>query len=336
MANQTSIISIGPDTASRHYAVASGLLRDGSLDRAAEELHKVIKLDSRHWMALSALAQVYADRRKYDRSVEYCQKCLDLNPKSSIGHRTLADCLMNLGETSQAIMEYQEAVRLNSNDAAAYHKLGKALAQENRTEEAITRLREAIQLDPYNTDARGDLGLALVAQGRLDDAQVCLEQSLYTGPFQGPARYGLGMLLKRKGDLDGAIRELQYAARLEPEDPRAKHALVDCFCSRARSLRKANRDDLEPVRAMYMEALEALPESARALHDLAMLEWRSGRLDAASDYLCRAIEADPARLATYFLLFRLRLRMGKPLAAARALFSGLFLRGLHPAREQAV
>lgn len=86
-------------------------------------------------------------------------------------------------------------------------------------------LRRAVEADPSDFEARYFLGGHLVQQGKVEEGLALLERArLERSGFWAP-HYYVGKALLQSGDLDGAIRRLEDAVKLNPEESSAWYQL---------------------------------------------------------------------------------------------------------------
>jgi len=129
-------------------------------------------------------------------------------------------------ELDEAIRLYQESLTLCPT-AEAHTFLGWAYSFQGRLDEAIAECHKAIALDPDFGNPYNDIGVYLIEQGDLDGAVPWLEKA------KGAARYeprhfpcmNLGRIYLQRGRWQEALRELEAAARLAPNDPGARKLL---------------------------------------------------------------------------------------------------------------
>jgi tetratricopeptide (TPR) repeat protein len=89
--------------------------------------------------------------------------------------------------------------------------------------EAADHFRAALAAEPSDTDTRVEYGLTLSVLGDVDGAIAAFEEAVSREPDHALAHYELGLLyFTEKGALDRAMRELELALALNPEDATAR------------------------------------------------------------------------------------------------------------------
>jgi len=91
---------------------------------------------------------------------------------------------------------------------------------------AESALRKALVLDPDDPELLASLGRVLLDLGRPEDARDALLAARSAREDDLVIATDLGVAWHRSGDLQQAVRELERAARLAPNDPRPLEALA--------------------------------------------------------------------------------------------------------------
>jgi tetratricopeptide (TPR) repeat protein len=129
-------------------------------------------------------------------------------------------------EFEEAIELYRESLALFPT-AEAHTFLGWTYSFQGRLDEAIAECRSAIALDPDFGNPYNDIGVYLIERGDLSGAIPWLEQAKRAPRYQ-PRHFpylNLGRIYLRQGQWPEALRELEAAARLAPDDPGTRKML---------------------------------------------------------------------------------------------------------------
>lgn len=175
--------------------------------------------------------------------------------------------------------------------------------QNDDLRNAAREFDAAIRRNEALYPARAGQGYVELARGNHERAAALFAATLRTAPTYVPALVGHGQsLLELKRDADAlASFEAALAAdpsltvlqgRIEVLRFRNLQELIDS----GRRAAAAGRD--EDARVAYGRALEASPESAFLHRELALIERRLGRADAALTHFRRAAELDPSDAAS--------------------------------------
>lgn len=229
--------------------------------------------------------QQYLDRGRFDSlpltvpASLYAPQPMSTRPvgPAEVAFR-LGDQLMRLGRFQAAKFYFSHAQTIAPSSPLPYEGLGLLAAEERQHTEALSLLGDAIQRGSVSflahyAYAREKLRLNEKAPDtytRLpaaDGAEIGkeLEKSLALMPDFGPAHHLLGLLeLLQHDDADAAVRHLQRAAQLEPENPAYPLTLAQAQLF-ARDPVGAQRT-LEPLRRPYMDA-EIRSEAEQLLNE---------------------------------------------------------------------
>jgi tetratricopeptide (TPR) repeat protein len=142
--------------------------------------------------------------------------------------------LVGAGRISEAIRVYEEILRIDPGLLRARSRLAAILARIGDLEGASREARALVSLQPGLAGSwlllgqivfrqAGDAADDLVFQRRLDEAKLCFEKALGIDPDNAEAHYELGKLLHLGGGREAALREVESALRLAPDDKRAAH-----------------------------------------------------------------------------------------------------------------
>jgi tetratricopeptide (TPR) repeat protein len=130
------------------------------------------------------------------------------------------------GDLDRAIDLYRQSIEAQPT-AEAHTFLGWAMSFQGRLEEATEECRRAIEIDPDFGNPYNDIGVYLMQRDRLDEAIPWLEKAKLAkryDPRQFPYM-NLGRIYLRQGRWWDALRELEGAVRMAPDDRSARRAL---------------------------------------------------------------------------------------------------------------
>jgi tetratricopeptide (TPR) repeat protein len=172
----------------------------------------------------------------------------------------------------------------NADRPEARVALGSFQARLGRAELAQAQFASARQLDPGFVPAWVNAADALRAQGREADASALLEQGIAQVPNDASLHHALGLSLVRQQQLPRALKEIERAAQLAPNEPR--YAYVHAV-----ALHSVGR----PADAIQVleRATVRWPADRDLLLALATMQRDAGRRDAARAAVQRLLAAHP-------------------------------------------
>ncbi|MDX1389106.1 MAG: tetratricopeptide repeat protein, partial [Acidobacteriota bacterium] len=227
------------------------------LDAAETLFSKVLENDPSFGGALSAMAQINAERDNAEESVAFVQRLLEIAPLEPGSRGLMIFAQFQSGNRKAAERYLDEGLALAHTDEDRRKLLTTAVfgfLTGGEIERAAEIGEKAVALDPgkNQTGPRFALAAARMYQGRFDDAERLVSDVLRTHPNDDDTLDLQGAILMARGDLDGAER-------------------------------------------LYREALENRPPTASKHANLATVLGELGRYDEAVPYARKALEMEPNR-----------------------------------------
>ena len=148
--------------------------------------------------------------------------------------QALGDLLKDHGRYAAAAKAYDQAIgRLQHPDAAdwvLYYDRGVALERSHHWPQAQADLEHALQLAPDQPFVLNYLGYYWADHDQhLTRARQMIERAVEARPNDGNLVDSLGWVELRQGDVKGAVRELERAAEMSPEDSTINGHLGDAY-----------------------------------------------------------------------------------------------------------
>lgn len=188
------------------------------------------------------------------------------------------------GEYGEAVKKYSVALRLDKGHEDAYFNMGLALNELGdyaRAKKVFTSLRRRYPDDP---EINTNLGVAHHGLGELEDAEKHYLSATEHGrdkQLLAATHHNLAELSEAKGDSREALRRIERAKELLPENPHIRKEY-------AKALTRARRyADAEKELALL---LEENPEDAELHYEFARLRSRMGGRREATEHYKEAIK----------------------------------------------
>jgi DNA-binding SARP family transcriptional activator/TolB-like protein/Tfp pilus assembly protein PilF len=136
-------------------AVLNSLADDprSSLERAEEQLNRVLEKDPTSYRAYFWKAMVAKARERYEEALELLSKSIELNPGVPHSYAQRGDVLTKLGRPAEGLEQIQYAIRVSPKDASIaffYLFAGKAELELHHEQEAAEWFRRSIAAQPGN------------------------------------------------------------------------------------------------------------------------------------------------------------------------------------------
>jgi tetratricopeptide (TPR) repeat protein len=253
--------------------------------------------DNQRWLYLHAFAA--HQRGDLAAAAERYGAALAQSPDDPLLHQQRAAALIDLGRLDEASadLDHQGVASYSPANVAALR--GRIAYLTGDFELAVERLQTALSITPGATRLHHTLGLALRRVGEVDLARTHLAQAGHIAP--GPADPYLravralnrsvqsliqrGVAMANDGNLEAALRELQSALEVEPDDPSGMATL-------ATVLMEAGRP--EEAEVVLTRNIAVNPDHAASYFRLGVLNANASRLDDALEWYRRAIDLNPS------------------------------------------
>ena len=177
------------------------------------------------------IAGLWIHRQADAEAIDHLRPATRLAPGSLEARLELASALSRQWQRDEAVDHYAKVLELDPRHAAALRGRAATLIGLGRDPQAADDFRRLLEIEPENGEPRLHLAMVLQRIGRIEEAEplynAALELGLDTGD-QALAHANLAILLSRRGreidplerrrDLEGALRHLEAARRLAPEN----------------------------------------------------------------------------------------------------------------------
>lgn len=169
-----------------------------------------------------------------DQAVQDLRELAQQFPDSPLPDEQLGDILRERQRFPAAVAAYDQAVARIGEPSAAdwvlFYERGVAEEQSHQWPKAVEDFRHALQLSPDQPFVLNYLGYSWADQGtHLAEARKMIETAAQKRPNDGAITDSLGWVEYRQGDYRDAVRTLERAVELEPEDATINGHLGDAY-----------------------------------------------------------------------------------------------------------
>ena len=234
-------LTVRPGFAAARMLGADVLEADGHADRALQMLAS-IGADN----PLSAVVQMRRAEleARVGNQAEALQQLHDLSlaySDSSLPDAEAGDILRMNGDYAGATAAYSRAIARiaapSALDWPLFYDRGVAYKQSNEWPKAEEDFQKALQLEPNQPIVLNYLGYSWADRGEhLDDARRMIESAARQRPDDGAVIDSLGWVMLRLGETENAVRTLERASELQPEDPTINSHLGDAYWAADRKM----------------------------------------------------------------------------------------------------
>jgi len=166
-------LTLDPNLAEAHLAVATGLFTVLNPRAAEKELDRAVQLNPNLPLVYDQYGWVYAEMGRFDEAIDAQKKALELDPLNTLLNTDLAFFLYWARRYEDATTQIRKTLELDPNNGFAHSVLGWCLIWKNNKAEARGEFQKATTLDdlPWYV---GSLGYACAVSGDRAKAEQVL------------------------------------------------------------------------------------------------------------------------------------------------------------------
>ena len=216
-----------------------GLMAESEEDFAEAERYftQVAVRRAQGQLANQRLAFLAAHRGEVEEALPYLRAWAEAESNETAPLLHLSATLTELGQTSEAADLLDRALALEPDAPALHRRRGDLARTDGEKQEAAAHYRAALAAEPDDVETRIKYGVTLITLGDPDGAISSLEQAVDQDPDRADAHYELGVLYyTERSDVESAMRELDAALALEPNDATARMIRQEIELERGRGL----------------------------------------------------------------------------------------------------
>ncbi len=158
-----------------------GLLGQGKTDEGIAELHKSVSLRPNFAPAHAALAQAYITKRDFENAAAEMQRVIALNPRSETAYYRLGLIYLEEKQPAKAQDIFAQLLKLDPNSADGHAGLAAALADQHRNLEALEEYKRVAALESGYQGVNYNIGVMQARLKLYDDAIASLVKQRQTG-----------------------------------------------------------------------------------------------------------------------------------------------------------
>lgn len=308
-----------PNSPEAHFEAARVFLAKGDPARALDSLHLAIEANPEYWDAILLKARVHLNQGEAVMAGKLLTGLLEKQPANGDALFLLVDAWRAQKNLSAALETCDTLERYHPNREAVAYLRGELLRQLNRPVEARAAFEQALIRDPNSVRALDELVILDVQDRHLEQAVARVEAEVRRRPDVAGLRTTLGKLNLIRRDPARAEEQLKQAVMLDPKSSLAHvllarlyldtdrqdlaiASLVEVVALNPRDEGAAmllaslyeKRGDIGSARKAYENLIQAVPNAAPALNNLAcLLEKHTKELERAYELARRARELLP-------------------------------------------
>jgi protein O-mannosyl-transferase len=166
---------------------------------------------------------------EYRDAVTLYRATLEKNPNCWLAYNNLGNYYRNASQFDHSIEQYTRSLEIKPDQPKVYGMLGVVQVENGQSDQAMTSFEKAVALDPRNADVQCNWGVALKKLGHFSEAAEHLRRAIEL-KSDNPVYYNdLGQLYLETGQVDAAVRFLEVAHKLDPDEVNICAALAIAY-----------------------------------------------------------------------------------------------------------
>ena len=223
---------------------------------AAPYLKAATDRDSSNLTLLLALAHSYLWSKQSTKVLDVYHQILVLDPSSAEADMLAGEALDEMKDNAGATKMFEDAVKANPKAPNAHFGLGYLLWSQKKFPEAASEFNAELANDPEHIQSLLYLADTYIQLNKLEDAKPLLDKCLQRDTTLALAHLDLGIVYSDGAHNDDALKELEAAEKLMPDDINVHWRLARLYRTlgrraeataefeKASTLNKAADDDL--------------------------------------------------------------------------------------------
>jgi len=208
------------DRAQTHMTLGRASAAQGDYAHAVTEYERAVEISPGYAKAYNSMGLALEQLGRDDEAMRAYLTAAAADSGLASVRNNIGNLFLKRGEAGEARVWFEEAISLDQYTEQAHMNLALVLASDGDFERAEYHLKCAVTAAPEFKEAWDALGRVLEETGRLPEAAGAYARAIEIDPAYVDARHDLGVVLAMGGRYDEALRELQVAQRLRPDDPR--------------------------------------------------------------------------------------------------------------------
>jgi tetratricopeptide (TPR) repeat protein len=250
------------------------------------------------------IGRCYEQIGEPEKAEKYYEKSLDEDPFNEKTWVTLGILHLNTNNAQKALEAFEFALSINSDSQIVSLCKAAALIQSGEHDKATECIMDVLAKAPDDANALFSLGECYEQTQNLEEAEHCYAKAIMEEYDFAMPYWGLSKLLYAQGDVEAAIRVINKAIELEPDNEEYLYFRGQCFISII-----SNKDDLlETILQNSYILKEASQEEYQESefmnkHKKAVFFYNVGDLEACCKYLLESVVINREGFEMFFKLF---------------------------------
>lgn len=270
--------------------------KQGKQKEALETVQQVLRAAPDHPPSLLLAGVVQKELGAFQQAEDYLQRYLEKDPRNLLVQKQFASVLLRNGELQRAAAVVETGLKSAPNDVQLLALAGDIKMQEKSYSSAASYFEKAARAAPDAAKIQTALGMSKMAQGDNAAAMDSLEKALQLDDKS----IDTGLLL-----VNSKITAKQYDAALALLRKLERDHPANAAVPNLAGVVHLRRNDEKMARTSFEKALSLQPSFIAAAANLARLDVKDNKHDAAQQRFLSILEKDPSNVLAMMALAEL-------------------------------
>ncbi|MDR1886359.1 MAG: tetratricopeptide repeat protein [Prevotellaceae bacterium] len=279
------------------------LMEEKYFSEALVFLHKFIDSGNAGAKVFFNAGYCYEHLSDMEKAEKYYEQSLDEDPFDEKTWIALGVLHLNCNNTEKAMDAFEFALSINKDNAAVILCKSAAFIKAGEYGKAIECILGILTNAPDDADALYNLGGCYEKEQNMEDAEQCYSEAIRQEPEFALPYWGLSKILYSQGDIEGAVKVIDKAIEIEPDNEEYLYFRGQCFISLSsdRNMLEAILHNINPIRESEPEKFQDSEFINK--HKKAAFFYNVGDLEKCCQYLLESVMINNEGFEMFFSLF---------------------------------
>jgi tetratricopeptide (TPR) repeat protein len=266
-------------------------------------LHKFIDSGNANATIFFNAGYCYDQLSNIEEAEKYYEKSLDEDPFDEKAWNTLGILYFNADNLDKALEAFEFALSINDEDYIASLCKSLILIRLGEYNKAIEYILEILAKSPNDANALCNLGGCYEKKQNPEEAEQCYARAIGQEPDFSMPYWGLSRILYAQGNLEAAIKIIDKAIEIEPDNEKYLYFRGQCFINLCRD-RNVLENVLQSLHKIEKYDSEKYQDSEFInKHKKAVFLYNVGDLEECCKYLLDSVMINSKGLEMFFDVF---------------------------------
>jgi len=283
------VIEIAPESSMGYVRLGLLYSLTGRPDEAVASVKKGLEQEPQNTNILALLVSMHIRGKRYEEAYQECER---YRPDAGSDNARLGlieylegKIFLDQEEFGKAQLHFEKAIEIDQANLSAYVALARLHVNQDNLDGAISKFRTILELKPEYVAGHMSLGTLYEQKGDISGAEEHFRKALaLQGDFAPAANNLAWIMVEREDNIDEALNLARIAKEKMPTNALVMDTLGWIFYKKGVYLSAI---------AELQESQEQLPDNPLINYHLGMAYYGNNQLDAAGEFLRKALEIDP-------------------------------------------